>query len=120
MTLRQAGLLVVGLLLIGGLAGWGLVRLPRVLNGPAGQGDRLGDIKRRLPAAVSPDGGPKPGAVVPPFVRGELGLTGTQHQRLADLERENADRLTDILTPEQMQKFADLLQRGPDRPPDAK
>jgi hypothetical protein len=116
MTLKRAGVLVAVLVVVGGLAGWGLVRLPRVLRAPAGQADRLGDIKRRLPAAVTPDGESLPGVVIPPFVRGELGLTGTQHQRVADLERDTAERLSEILTPEQMIKFDELMRRGPDRP----
>ena len=115
MTWKRAGLLAVLLVLGGAVVGWAVVRVPRAVNGPIGPNDRLGDIKRRLPNIPSTQGD-TPGSVLPPFVRGELGLTGTQHQRIADLERETAEKLTDILTPEQMRKFEELIRRGPDRP----
>ena len=60
----------------------------------------------------------EPGQLLPPSVRGRLGLTQEQEQQLRNLERGVKERLAKILTPEQQKQLADLRSFGrrPRRP----
>jgi hypothetical protein len=71
------------------------------------------------PGAPPPKKGPrpKPGSVLPPFVRAELDLSAEQERKIAELEREVKERLTKILTEDQMQQVEESFRKGPPPPP---
>ncbi len=68
-----------------------------------------------------PRGGPpqwEPGRLLPPHIREQLDLTPEQQKKLAEMEKEAAKKLLDLLTDEQKKRLEEARQRrGPGRPP---
>lgn len=72
------------------------------------------------PPAGGPPGGfpggfgpPRPGTVLPPFLRDELKLTDAQKAKLDALQQEVDNRLADILTADQKKRLDEMRTRGP-------
>ena len=86
-------------------------------NGPPGPDGPGPDAPEEMPRGTlrpgGPAGAPGIGNVIPPFVRGGLDLTAPQRRQIGELEADVRERLEKILTPEQIQRFRQLLRRGP-------
>jgi hypothetical protein len=62
-------------------------------------------------------GGPRPGAVLPPFAEDQMSLTDDQKKQLAELQKEVDGRLDSILTADQKSRLRDMHGRGRGGPP---
>ena len=75
----------------------------------------------RREGAPGKKGGPPPrfelGKVLPPFIREDLDLTAEQEKQIAALEREVKEKLSKILTPEQVRKIRSARPPRKDGPP---
>ncbi|MDB5356780.1 MAG: hypothetical protein JWN24_3233 [Phycisphaerales bacterium] len=56
---------------------------------------------------------PRPGQVLPPFLRNRLNLAADQIKQIDELQKEVDAKLAKILTPEQNQQLKDMANRGP-------
>jgi hypothetical protein len=84
-------------------------------GGPGGPGPGTGPGGPPEGPGGRPPGGP-PGQIIPPFVQDELKLTDAQRRELQELQREVDQRLSKILTAEQLQQLRQPRGRGPGGP----
>ncbi|MDB5175007.1 MAG: hypothetical protein JWN51_3780 [Phycisphaerales bacterium] len=83
-------------------------------GGPDGAGGPGGPPGGRPPRGFG--GPPRPGQVLPPFLRDRLNLTADQAKQVDDLQKEVDAKLAKILTQEQNQQLKEMGNRGPGGP----